>query len=402
MEPVEAGGSPGNTGSDRTLEFWAFLRQGPLFCGTFAIVVGLLALSAWWLGRPHVTAVFPGLPAILPNSALMAMLAGASLILLAPRTGSARRVILGQLCAIAAASIAGLTLAEYMFGLNLGIDRLLVGGEVPVRGYPGRPSPQSAMAMAAVAASLVTMNRKTARGLRPAEILALLSGLISLIAFLGHLFRIAVFYGPPTLLPYTGMSIVISLVVLALSAGVMSARIDDGVLSILVAEDSGGIAARELMTSLAAFVPVVCVIALATRMGVVSAPSASALIVLAVTIGGAAFILRISRRLSQLDTERTRAEAQLRVSQERLDLALRGADLAAWDWNVKSGEVVFNERWAGMRGFRLDEIAPHVDSWISGVHPDDWPRVQQALNDHFDGRLPEYETEHRVRTRSGD
>ena len=27
------------------------------------------------------------------------------------------------------------------------------------------------------------------------------------------------------------------------------------------------------------------------------------------------------------------------------------------------------------------EIKPHVDSWSSGVHPDDWPRIQQSLRD---------------------
>ena len=38
----------------------------------------------------------------------------------------------------------------------------------------------------------------------------------------------------------------------------------------------------------------------------------------------------------------------------------------------------------------------------SGVPPDDWPHVEAALAAHFDGRTPEYETEHRVRARSGE
>lgn len=99
--------------------------------------------------------------------------------------------------------------------------------------------------------------------------------------------------------------------------------------------------------------------------------------------------------------ERKRREEQLRQTQERLELALRGGDLAAWDWNVASGEVVFNARWAEMRGYRPEEIRGHVDSWTSGVHPDDWPQVERTLQDHFQGHRPEYETEHRVRTRSG-
>jgi PAS domain S-box-containing protein len=101
-------------------------------------------------------------------------------------------------------------------------------------------------------------------------------------------------------------------------------------------------------------------------------------------------------------SERKRAEEKLRQAQERLDLALKGADLAAWDWNIKTGEVIFNARWAEMRGFRPEEIRPHVDSWIAGVHPDDLAGVQKVLSDHFEGVLPEYETTHRVSTKNGE
>jgi PAS domain S-box-containing protein len=101
-------------------------------------------------------------------------------------------------------------------------------------------------------------------------------------------------------------------------------------------------------------------------------------------------------------TERERARVQLQESRDRLELALRGADLSAWDWNVKTGQVIFNSRWAEMRGFDPEEIEPHVDSWIAGVHPGDWPRVNRVLTDYFEGKVPEYETEHRVLAKSGE
>jgi PAS domain S-box-containing protein len=101
-------------------------------------------------------------------------------------------------------------------------------------------------------------------------------------------------------------------------------------------------------------------------------------------------------------TARKQRDAELLRERERLELALRGADLALWDWNVASGEVTFNARWAEMRGYRPEEIRGHVDSWISGVHPDDLERVNKVLNEHLEGRRPEYETEHRVRTKAGE
>jgi PAS domain S-box-containing protein len=96
-----------------------------------------------------------------------------------------------------------------------------------------------------------------------------------------------------------------------------------------------------------------------------------------------------------------RAQNQLRESEERLERALRGSNLGTWDWNIKTGEVVFNSRWAEMRGFSLDEIRPHVDSWSSNVHPDDREETLQSLNHHMQGITSEYEGEYRARTKSG-
>jgi PAS domain S-box-containing protein len=97
-----------------------------------------------------------------------------------------------------------------------------------------------------------------------------------------------------------------------------------------------------------------------------------------------------------------RAQSRLRESEERLERALRGSRLGTWDWNIKTGDVVFNSRWGEMRGFSPGQVKPHVDSWSSGVHPDDWTRVQQSLRNHFEGLTPEYEDEYRARTKTGD
>ncbi len=95
-------------------------------------------------------------------------------------------------------------------------------------------------------------------------------------------------------------------------------------------------------------------------------------------------------------------EDELRASRERMDLALRGADLGTWDWDVKTGHVTFDERWTQMLGYASDEIEPRVDGWKQRVHPDDLPRVMKVLNEHLDGTTDSYETEHRLRHKSGE
>jgi len=108
-----------------------------------------------------------------------------------------------------------------------------------------------------------------------------------------------------------------------------------------------------------------------------------------------------NRQLEQEIDERKQAEEALRESEERFELALRGADLGLWDWNVETGDVIFNERWAKMLGYSLDEIEPHVRGWEKLLHPDDTPRVMESLKDNLEGKTTLYEAEFRLRAKEG-
>jgi len=101
-------------------------------------------------------------------------------------------------------------------------------------------------------------------------------------------------------------------------------------------------------------------------------------------------------------TERRRAQQQLADSRHRMELVLGAGDLGTWDWDLKSGNVVFNEHWARMIGYRPDEIAPNIHSWERLIHPEDLAYVMHILNSHLDGEIAYYETEHRLLTKSGE
>jgi PAS domain S-box-containing protein len=379
------------------------LRHLPVVCGAVSIAIGTFVLIGWLLGRLEWTTILPNLPAMTANSALMAVFAGIALILAAPPTASRERSVIRALLALTIAVIATLTLAEHILGVDFGIDRVIASPEpIRFRQHLGRPSPQTATAFLLLAASLIVINRRTARGRRPAEALALLAGIIPLVALLGYIFGSAALYGPFALYPYTGMGVATAVALIALSAGTMAARAEVGVLSVFMASDSGGLAARQLVTWLFVLAVVTCTFELGARLGLYSPTMGSAFIALFGATVGSALILSLSRRLSRIDAERNAIQEQLRRSRERFDLALQGAKLAAWDWHVNSGEVIYSPRWAEMRGYRPDEISPTVESWRASVHPDDRAATEQALTDHFRGRTPEYESEHRIHTKSGD
>jgi PAS domain S-box-containing protein len=100
-------------------------------------------------------------------------------------------------------------------------------------------------------------------------------------------------------------------------------------------------------------------------------------------------------------TEEYRVRRQLAESEARMKLALQGAELGTWDWNVTSGHVAFDERWAAMLGCQRDELEPHLSTWEDRLHPEDRPHVDAALQAHLDGETAVYEAEYRMRHDAG-
>jgi len=96
------------------------------------------------------------------------------------------------------------------------------------------------------------------------------------------------------------------------------------------------------------------------------------------------------------------AEIALRESEERHRLTMDCAELAVWDWDIVSGRVDFNQRWAEMRGYQLAAIKPHVDSWRKNIHPDDKPSLEALLAEHLTGHSSLFQAEYRVHSQSGE
>lgn len=82
---------------------------------------------------------------------------------------------------------------------------------------------------------------------------------------------------------------------------------------------------------------------------------------------------------------------------------INAAGLGTWEWNVQTGAVIFNRRWAEMAGYSLEELSPlSVDTWVSMVHPEDLARTNTLLDLHFRGLSPVYECECRMRHKNGE
>lgn len=105
--------------------------------------------------------------------------------------------------------------------------------------------------------------------------------------------------------------------------------------------------------------------------------------------------------LAAREAELKTAQARLAASEERLDLALRGANDGIWDWDMASDRVFYSPRWKNMLGYAEDEIGDTLEEWKSRVHPDDLAATLAAVQAHVDGETPTYQSIHRLRHKDG-
>jgi PAS domain S-box-containing protein len=108
-------------------------------------------------------------------------------------------------------------------------------------------------------------------------------------------------------------------------------------------------------------------------------------------------------RDAKVRLERQQAQIELNLVKERLQLAIAGSGIGLWDWNVETGDLIVNEQWSTMIGYRPTELAPITfDTWASHVHPEDLLIAKAALDKHFRQETDNYECEVRMLHKSGN
>ena len=108
---------------------------------------------------------------------------------------------------------------------------------------------------------------------------------------------------------------------------------------------------------------------------------------------GANYLLekKVQERTRELDDQR-----------RRLAGIISGTSVGTWEWDVPTGEIVFNERWAEIIGYTLQELAPvSITTWQNHVHSEDLKISEQVLAKHFAGQADSYEVESRMKHKDG-
>lgn len=101
-------------------------------------------------------------------------------------------------------------------------------------------------------------------------------------------------------------------------------------------------------------------------------------------------------------TDLKKKEEELRLQKAFFEQVIDGTNLGTWQWNVKTGETIFNERWAEIIGYTLEELEPiSIDTWIRHKVSKDLEGSNKLLQDHFARKTEVYECEARMFHKDG-
>lgn len=208
-----------------------------MLLGMLALVGGAAVLAGWLWDIGCLKSILPQYVDMKANTAIGFVLSGVSLVLLARASGSALLRRLALVSAGATALIGLLTLSQYLFGIDLGIDQLLVREPANAAGTlaPGRMAPTSAVNFLLLGCALIASSNR--RRILVAQWLAGFVGLIGLLPLLGYGYGAVEFTGIGY---YSQMAVHTAALFSLLSLGVLLINPADGYLSLITGGTLGG------------------------------------------------------------------------------------------------------------------------------------------------------------------
>ena len=202
-------------------------------------IIAALVLLGWVLDEPRLTG-FYGSITMKTNAAIGLLLCGFALWSFG-RIPAVATAVLGTL----AAAVGGLTLAEHIFGWDLGIDQALFSEPVgaAATASPNRMGPNGSTGILLVGVSLVLLARGRALSVRRAQMLALFGIFFSLLAIAGYVYGATQLYAVAN---YTGIALHTALALIALHLGILATRTDIGMMARFVSDGPDGALLRRL------------------------------------------------------------------------------------------------------------------------------------------------------------
>lgn len=85
-----------------------------------------------------------------------------------------------------------------------------------------------------------------------------------------------------------------------------------------------------------------------------------------------------------------------------LEFVINATGVAIWDWQIQTGELTFNDRWAEIIGYKKNELHPiNFSTWATKIHPDDLIKANSLRTQYFNDESGIYHIEIRIKHKLG-
>ena len=289
-------------------------RQAARAAGGIVTAIAVLVLTGWLFDISAFKSILPGLATMKANTALGFGLIGLSLLLVSGKPGNKWGKRISKGCAALAVLIGVLTLSEYVFNQDLGIDQLLFkDSSTPGSAHPGRMSPVTALNLSLLGFATLILDRQ--RYWWAVQVFGLGALLVSVVALIGYAFGIPSLYD---FFPYSSIAIHTAFTFLLLCVGILFTCPEQGFMKIFSSNNIGGVMARRLMPAAIVF-PFILGWLLLTgqRMGLYDSTFRLVLFTMSTVIVFAGLIWWNAGLLQHADFARQQTQLQLSESRER-------------------------------------------------------------------------------------
>ncbi|MDZ8054783.1 MAG: ATP-binding protein [Aulosira sp. ZfuVER01] len=270
-----------------------------------------------------------------------------------------------RLCAIAVTLIGFLTVVQYIFGSNLGIDEFFFRDSPNAleTAYPGRMGLNTALNFMLVGRSLeLSLHQKTHRSYWYSQILALIATLISFQALIGYAYQVEVFYGVQ---PYTtSMALHTALTFIALCMGIMWTHPNQAFMRIITSNsDSGLLARRFLFAAIAVPFLLGWLIVLGQKVGKYDTAFAISLFAIIVMVVFAILIWQSAAVVERLSYQRDRVQNELKAYEEKLRSLVDANVIGILFCDIYGGIQQANDELLAIIGYTREDLLAGRIAW---------------------------------------
>jgi PAS domain S-box-containing protein len=300
----------------------------PALAGAAGIFIGSAVIISWKVSGTSLESVFVNTMPMKFNTALALVLLGVALWLTHVRLGGPLerfKSVAAILCAFLPVLIGAMTLVEYSFGWNLGIDEMLFPDPYGAAQMlsPGRMAPTSAINIVLLGSAILLAPSGNRLKAELSQSFAIVAGLIGSFCLVGYLFGVDAFHGTGA---YSHMSVLAGMLFVALAAGVAFLNPESEPASTLLSDGAGGRLARRLLL-------VTLIIPVSTGWSVLACVRSgwfgpefgtAVLVVSTITITGG-YIYRLAILFNRIDAGRIQGHDALALRAHELDRSKREA-----------------------------------------------------------------------------